>query len=339
MIAILILDLFNIGLGPINTGIAPPELLSAAACVTCHAETHDEWKKSRHALAWTNTIFQREYRTRPLAWCVHCHAPLAAQMDEVRKNGGGALAAEGVSCAVCHLRDGKIIAARKRTGSPHATEITPELDQPAFCGGCHQFGFPRFDPTDSEKVAGYFVEPMQDTVAQHARGPYAPTPCQGCHARTAARHLYPGSHDLDMLKQALQLTVCRERDALRISLKNQGAGHHVPTGDVHRHLALRVWRPSAPERLHETLFGRTFAPLPEGGKRTLTDTTLAPAEQRTIRVPLGERSRPLSPRQPARVELRYIYTIDEFPLRPGELAEPTWVTVFSQNAATARPCQ
>jgi hypothetical protein len=334
--AILILDLFTIGLAPIDPGKLPRDQLSAAACETCHAETHAEWRKSRHGLAWTNSIFQREYRTRPLAWCVHCHAPLSAQVEEVRKSGGGELAAEGVNCAVCHLRDGKILAARKRERSPHNVSITPELDQPSFCGGCHQFGFPRFDPTDGDKVAGYFGEPMQDTVRQHARGPHAPTPCQGCHARSAAKHLHPGAHDLDMLKQALSMSVCRVRDALRISIKNRGAGHNVPTGDVHRHLALRVWRPSAPEKLHETLFGRTFEPLADGGKRILTDTTLPPQAERTITVSLASLSVARSPRDTPRVELRYIYTIDEFPLRPGELAEPTWVTVYTDSQPAPR---
>src|SRR5882757_4354139 len=72
------------GAQPIDPGIAPGtaaatpagarQLLDANGCATCHAEIVAEWSTSRHALAWTNGIFQREYSEQPLAWCVNCHA-------------------------------------------------------------------------------------------------------------------------------------------------------------------------------------------------------------------------------------------------------------------------
>ncbi|HWE30264.1 MAG TPA: hypothetical protein VHB97_19795, partial [Polyangia bacterium] len=240
----------------------------------------------------------------------------------------GALAKDGVGCASCHVRDGVILAARKRSGSPHATRVDDSFDEPAFCAGCHQFGFPRFA---DNVVVGYTPHPMQDTVAQHERGPDAAVPCLACHAAASVspgRHRFAGAHDPAMLARALAVAVCRDRDELRVTVENRGAGHRVPTGDVHRHLVLRAWRPSAPERLVEEVFGRRFAPAPDGGKLTIHDGTLAPREARVIRWPLARIASGdgAARNEPLAVELRYVYVIDEQPLTP--LAEPSSTVVY-----------
>jgi len=328
-------ELFDRGLSPVETEARTPAQLSAQTCSPCHAAAHDEWAASRHGRAWTNAIFQREYREQRLEWCVHCHAPLVEQLREVRAPaGGGALAAEGVTCAVCHLRGGRMLAARKRPDSPHDTDVREGFGGPAFCGGCHQFNFPLIEGAGAEaRVVGYSAYPMQDTVDQHQRGPLSGRACRECHAQSPGAHAYPGGHDPAMLARAVALQACRQGGELRLTVANAGAGHNVPTGDLHRHLALRAWRPSAPERLHETLFGRAFEAAPGGGKRAVSDTTLPPGAARTVRVPVA----PLGAagaRDPIRVELRLVYTIDEFPLRGRELGEPdehTWATIAERQ--------
>jgi len=171
-------DLFPHGLAPIDAGARSE--LRAAACAGCHANVHADWRRSRHGLAWTNAIFQREYRDRPLEWCVHCHAPLVEQLAEVRR-GGGPLANEGVNCAVCHVRGARILARTKRPQSPHDTDARADFGGPQYCAGCHQFNFPVIaaDPTGQGpgRVTGYTAHPMQDTVNQHARGPRAGQEC------------------------------------------------------------------------------------------------------------------------------------------------------------------
>jgi len=79
------------GLEPIEPGTRDPALLRASACASCHPAEHAEWASSRHAAAWTNGIFQREYRDVPRRWCVHCHAPMTPQVAEV----AGGAAADG----------------------------------------------------------------------------------------------------------------------------------------------------------------------------------------------------------------------------------------------------
>jgi hypothetical protein len=308
--------------------------LSATACRGCHAAEHAEWQRSRHGQAWTNAIFQREYRARPLAWCVTCHAPLAEQQAEVAAHGDGALAKEGVGCLACHLREGRLVSARRRNGSPHDTLVDEDFAEPRLCARCHQFNFPRIA---DERVIGLTAQPMQDTIGQHARGPDADLRCISCHAArelAPARHLFPGAHDGRLLARALDVAACVDGADLRLTIVNRGAGHRVPTGDVHRHLVLRAWRPNAPERLHEEIFGRRFRPLDDGGKEEVADTTLAPRERRVLRVPLD--SLGSNTDGPATVELRYVFVIDEHPGPRQSLSEPTWTTIFHTTAAP--PC-
>jgi hypothetical protein len=228
------------------------------------------------------------------------------------------------------------VAARKRPESPHDTDARADFGGPTFCAGCHQFNFPLMAGAGAEAhVVGYSAHPMQDTVAQHQRGPLSDKPCRECHARSPGAHAYPGGHDPDMLARAVTLTACRDGGDLRLTVANTGAGHNVPTGDLHRHLALRAWRPAAPERLRETLFGRTFEAAPDGGKRAVADTTLPPGAARAVSVPVAALG-PAGKDDPIRIELRLIYTIDEFPLPGRELTEPTWSTIVTRDLDWAR---
>jgi hypothetical protein len=321
--------LFPRGLAPVDAGrpTSARAGLSAKTCAGCHSGAHSEWAASRHGRAWTNAIFQREYKDRPLEWCVHCHAPLREQLDEVRR-GGGPLADEGVTCAVCHLRGGRMLARTRAPGSPHDTEVSPDFGGPAFCAGCHQFNFPIIGA--GERVTGYTGHPMQDTVRQHDAGRFAARECLGCHRAGDAGHRFPGGHDAEMLRRALTLETCRDGRALEVRLTNAGAGHNVPTGDVHRHLVVRAWRADAPERLQEKVLGRRFEPAPDGGKLTVADDTLPTGTTRAIRIPLAA----LGPRAgdgTISLEVRLVYTIDEFPFHGRELAEPTWAPMLERR--------
>ncbi len=260
-------------------------LLDAESCRGCHADQHAEWAESRHALAWTNGIFQREYSAQPRAWCVNCHAPLTVQQAGLAA-GDARLADQGVSCAACHVRGGALVSSRKAAGSPHATVVEPSFSSPAMCADCHQFTFPVMTPIEGQ-VVRMTPHPMQTTVADFLAGPFAKSAdgCLACHD-TRFGHGFPGGHDLDMLRTAISSSWCRdERDQVVIEIANVGAGHRVPTGDIHRHMLARLWRSSAPEATFEAFFGRRYEPAADGGKRITWDSTLAPGQRRRFAVP------------------------------------------------------
>jgi cytochrome c554/c'-like protein len=320
------------GLEPIDPGTTRAALLSARACGACHATQLRAWQASRHALAWTNGIFHREYRDQPRDWCIHCHAPLAPQVAQARA-GGGSLADEGVGCAACHVRGGRVVAAERRRGSPHDTLVQPDFGGPRTCANCHEFGFPVID--GDNQVRALTAHPMQATVSQYLAGPYArgEDGCRACHDS----HAFAGGHDPAMLRRALDFTVCRDGGDVVMSLANRGAGHSVPTGDVHRHIDVRAWRSAAPEKLYEAFLGRRFTPDDAGGgKVTIWDSTLAPRARQTWRVA----DRELGDEGPIHFEVRYIYTVDENPGRGRDPGEPTWRVVAERSAPFAElaPC-
>lgn len=267
------------GLAPIEPGTRELALLDAGECESCHADEHAEWASSRHGLAWRNGIFQREYSAQPRAWCVNCHAPLAAQQEQLA-TGDARLADQGVSCAACHVRRGTLVSSRRAPGSPHQTVVEPSFSSSAMCADCHQFEFPVLDPVDGS-VVRMTAHPMQATVADFRAGPHASAPrgCLTCHG-SASGHAFRGGHDPTMLRRAISASWCRTGDAVRVEVGNVGAGHRVPTGDVHRHLLARVWRSTAPESTFEAYFGRRFRPTDDGGKETIWDSTLWPGQRR-----------------------------------------------------------
>ena len=306
-------------------------LLDARGCASCHAAIVDEWARSRHALAWTNSIFQTEYAARPQAWCVNCHAPLTTQQADL----AGPRAAQGVDCASCHVRAGALVARTRRAGSPHATIAEPTFGSPAFCADCHQFTFPVLEPGGGAALR-MTPHPMQDTVASFGAGPYARERggCMTCHGSRHG-HAFGGAHDRGMLEGALDVAWCREGEgggeALRATVRNVAAGHAVPTGDIHRHMYLRIWRSSAPEALFQAFFGRRFELAADGGKTTSWDSRLAPGAAKTFRIAPGELGG--EPDEPVNLELVYVYIVNEFPRLHQAPAEPTTASVVRRAAA------
>lgn len=199
------------GAAPVNTGPTPAGLdgVDAARCGKCHAEIVAEWRGSMHAKAWEDPVFQEAYLVEPLAECRNCHAP---------ENGGGEptgrAAAEGVSCAVCHVREGKVLAGHGARSGPHVLYATRHLDSSAMCAGCHQFNFLGF-VSGGSAGAGHHVETdevQQDTFGEWetSRSRTAKETCQDCHmpwktgasGRSYRSHAFPGGFDDALVKEA-----------------------------------------------------------------------------------------------------------------------------------------
>jgi hypothetical protein len=294
-------ELFSQGKAPIETGRVGIQN-SAAQCGECHALQYEEWRASRHSKAWTNDFFQTDYRSKQQQWCRNCHIPMKAQQkgDELALE----LRKEGVNCITCHVRGDTFFARTKRKGSPHNTKEVAGFDSDKFCEGCHQFNFPILGKQG--ELLEYTHEPMQSTISQFREGPMAKThTCRDCHANTPGGHSYAGAHDPGMLEQALGFGACRKGKLVRTTLTNRGAGHNVPTGDVHRHIVVRAWRSNDPAKLKEAFYGRRFEPLDSGGKKTIWDSTIAPQSSRRWQfdpAELGAKSV-----EAINLEVRYLY--------------------------------
>lgn len=301
--------LFHGGAAPVVTGPAPAPLrgLDADDCAACHAAIAAEWRASLHARSWRDDLFRRSYAQEPDAFCRNCHAPLmaigAAEPD-------ARAAREGVSCAVCHVRDGHVLGTGGGRGDappspdPHPLAVRPELATSAFCAGCHQFDFPAV-PHAGATPSG---EPMQDTFGEWSRSDAAARGegCQHCHMpwRTDAQgrryrsHAFPGMTP-DLLSRAVRVEVraTRERGGVtvRAALRPGAIGHAFPTGDLFRQAELTAWIDGDETTQRVARFTRSYS-MRSARRHQSADSRVPPprgdaAREVTLTLPAGPRVR------------------------------------------------
>ena len=245
---------------PVDTTEVPPILktLSATECGACHTAFYDEWKTTIHSQAWTDPYFQTDWQFEDARHvCRLCHTPLDRQQPHrvlgyrdkdrwapiLEDNPGfdPLLQHEGVTCAACHLREGKIVGVKGLTSAPHPVRKIDDPNQ--VCVRCHIVEgdrwdtFFRFPPcgTVAEIKSSRQESPPSDELPQLTRllsagepGPAGGTGevrvetpselgCVQCHMplvrrplveggeiRDTRRHHWRGGHDPAMVKSALR---------------------------------------------------------------------------------------------------------------------------------------
>lgn len=253
--------LFTKGLAPIE-GVSrgPGTSVEARSCETCHEDQHEQWSGSRHALAFTNQVFQVALaQSSPQQWCIDCHGPRAEAREA------------GIDCAVCHVRDGAILVPSNHSDGAdefHPVRVEPTMSDSRFCAGCHQFETPSL----SSKGGFYSKHPMQNTYEEWRASPAgeAGEQCQGCHMGKAG-HRFPGAHAIDFVRSAVEIDVSRVDGVMTATLNSKSVGHDLPTGDPFRRLELRLCTDPELERVRHRLvlwreFDEDFVPA--------SDTTL-----------------------------------------------------------------
>jgi len=236
--------------------------LSAKDCGTCHREIYREWAGSMHARAWTEPYFQVDFKfDGSLQICLNCHTPLVNQQQDLvlgfrdrdkfdpiltpNPAFDAALRDEGVNCAVCHIRNGRIVGPFPTDRAPHPVEHDPGMSQGIQpCLRCHVVAGKRWDT--------FYAIPPCGTVAEIESGGQA-IDCISCHmpavvrpaaegmpARKGGRHLFHGGHEPERVKESLRVEHRLEDDGLVVTLTNVGAAHYLPTGTPDRHLTLEL---------------------------------------------------------------------------------------------------
>ena len=243
--------------------------LSAESCGVCHQAHFAEWKNSTHAHAWTDMQFQAELKKESSPYlCINCHIPLENQQEYLvdglidgdiykphrKKNPqwDQILQQEGVTCAVCHVRDGEIIGTIGSSKAPHRVRQDAQFLSESLCITCHN-AVAELTPT---------VTCTFETGDEWKKGPYAGEKnCIQCHMEVIKRplvngyeqrnshfHAFPGSgiskvdtvqseglNGLDFYPGELKKRFA-ENTKINYSfgVKNARAGHRLPTGDPER---------------------------------------------------------------------------------------------------------
>jgi len=265
---------------PVDTSQSPAILgdLSAEGCAVCHQAFYDEWRTTIHSQAWTDPYFQTDWQFDGSQHiCRLCHTPLDRQQphtvlayrdkdkwDPLLEDNPAfdkKLQHEGVTCAACHYRDGKIVGVLGVTDAPHPVK---KLDDPnQVCVRCHIVEGERWDTFFRFPPCGTVAE-IESTLATNRTGEVTAIKvselgCVQCHmpvvkrplvdggvVRNARQHLWRGGHDPQMVKKALTIEFSEDKQQIEnkrvfsLSISNTGAAHYVPTGTPDRYLTVQL---------------------------------------------------------------------------------------------------
>ena len=290
--------------------------LSAKQCGVCHQTHYNEWKLSTHANAWTDMQFQAELKkeTSPFM-CINCHIPLQNQQEYIIKGlfdgdiykpvkelnpyFDKELQEEGINCASCHVRDGAIIGPTGDSKGVHKTVKDTQHLSEKLCISCH----------NAVAVITPDLACSFETGDEWKKGPYfGKKNCKTCHMEPINReivsgygerlshyHFFPGSGipKADTLETkilnglVIYPSALKERYSVKdsisfdLKLKNELAGHRVPTGDPERFILISfVLKNEKGEIISEKTdrIGEKWEWHPEAKK--LSDNNLFPNEER-----------------------------------------------------------
>lgn len=266
---------------PVPVGTLPKEIttLNAASCLGCHLDHYLEWQTTIHAHAWTDPYFQTDFAfDGSQQICKNCHIPLAPQQEDTvlgwkdaerwqprltpNPDFDAALQKEGINCAGCHLRKGKILATHTSKTSPHNTKIIRSGNQ--ICVRCHVVGGNRWDTFYKVPPCGTVAEIREGraqppTSAELTVTDVASLGCVGCHmpvikrplapggiSKTSHQHIWRGGHDPAQVRKALSASMEQVADSesgqigFALYLTNTGTAHNLPTGTPDRHLSVEL---------------------------------------------------------------------------------------------------
>lgn len=240
--------------------------LSARECGGCHEEIYSEWARSMHAMAWTDEYFQVDFAfDGNQQICLNCHIPFTNQQENIvlgfrdrdrldpiltpNADFDPAFRDEGVTCAVCHLKDGYIVGPFDSKKAPHAVKADPGMRSGgAVCARCHIVSGKRWDT--------FYRIPPCGTVAE-IREAGQESDCVGCHMpavtravakgageRRGRKHFFRGGHHPETVARSLKVDYERKPDGKKLTyeftLTNIWAAHYLPTGTPDRHLTLEI---------------------------------------------------------------------------------------------------
>jgi len=273
-----------------------------------------EWRGSAHARADTDPIYVAIRERVGGARCDRCHAPLRGRVDDDDVVG------EGVTCEVCHTMD-RVTPAR--SGASFRLRLEGNVRYAARCDAHNQY-FHRMGCSPLHAQATFCAAchywyagpggalPVLTEWEEWQSGPWADEPCQTCHMPGARAELAVGAGARDgvphhgmmgrageLRSRALSLdasaTVEGASVVVSVSVRNERAGHSVPTGLPERRVVVRAIGLDATGgevARAEHAFGRRLvdaqgaeAPFWDA-ERVASDDRIAPHQQAEVRLTL-----------------------------------------------------
>lgn len=249
--------------------------------------------------------------------CINCHIPLQNQQEFIIKglidgdiykpvkeknpHFDRALQQEGINCASCHVREGAVMGPTGTEKAPHRTVKNMEHLSENLCISCHNANAVitptlacSFETGDEWKAGPYFGN--QNCISCHMPETHREV-MPGFGERKSRFHNFPGSGipkvkgaETGMLngfafypQEIITKYKVGERVEYTFKVKNEHAGHRVPTGDPERFFIIRFELRNALDSLvaeQEHRIGEEWEWHPLAKK--LTDNNLNPGEERSF---------------------------------------------------------
>jgi len=325
---------------PASTAAKLPTPASAELCGRCHRAIHDSWATSAHATAMTSPAFldaeyaaEEQFGIEARKVCLGCHAPMAGLLNDLELS--RKVSWEGITCDYCHsirevaaagpnhksvVQFGPVKSGPSKTSvSPaHGTAYSSVHTSALLCAVCHEhknrLGFPIVTTYSEWKdsPSGKGDVECQQCHMELVRGSVVEPRVRRESSHLVNLHAMPGSHSVSQLNKALtaRLTASRNGQNVDVSVKvkNEGAGHFLPTGSPMRQMILEVRVTSAgivtgTEKRDYTrvladaegnVIQKEYVAFMNAAK-VVSDTRLAPDETRTesfsFKVPAGQTAR------------------------------------------------
>ena len=253
--------------------------LSAKYCATCHLKHYQEWLLSTHAHA----AFLGGYITLP----GDIYKPVKTINDHFDKS----LQSEGITCASCHVRDGAIIGPHGSDKAPHKTIKDTIFLSEQLCIGCH----------NASAVLTPTLACTFETGDEWKAGPYWGTThreiAPGYGSKLNHQHYFAGSGipKFDSIESKIKNGLAiypatlkpayMAGDTIRfvLKVKNEFAGHRVPTGDPERFFNITFTLKNESDTVRSTQtdrIGERWEWYPEAKK--IDDNNLFPNEERSF---------------------------------------------------------
>ncbi|TGN03391.1 multiheme c-type cytochrome [Leptospira dzoumogneensis] len=297
----------------------------AENCGNCHKEIYAEWKTSTHANALSDLQFQSELSksSSPRWLCLNCHTPVANQretlvnylnngdyrtpIEEPNPKFDPKMKAEGVTCAVCHVRldeqgNSYVLGANGNTKPPHPVKIDPDKLRNR-CLDCHNANY----VLDDQLVCAF----KTGNELKQEGNSHGNIACGSCHMgelqrklvkpelntpiRTSHKHSFigggvpkkfelyekqiPGGYKTGLKIEPVQWNKKGNDLEYSVSLKNEKAAHNIPTGDPERFILLKISLLDSKGKstaTKEIKFGQEWEWYPKA--RLVADTRILPGE-------------------------------------------------------------
>lgn len=221
-----------------SDGVHTRVFTDSAQCAECHQDVYDEWLGSQHERAWKNPLVAQisdQFRNKI---CIDCHAPRPVLETGLGKR---VLARQtgrddGVNCFSCHdMGGGRMAASTQGLSGECAPTFDARLRTVDHCAVCHnQHGtVDEWRETDFARM-----DPVQDCVSCHMT-PVERTRADGTKYQGFDHRMLAG-HDIEVIRQAPELTAEIVDNRVEVSVTNRGAGHNFPTDERHRAVDLVV---------------------------------------------------------------------------------------------------